>query len=225
MPTTIDCPTPKCKSRLSVPDAGGEVACEACKKSFQFLSKFSYKRLEDFGRRLVLLLDHGLVQKTDPVKAAIDDLLGAVYSLIHAKQQDFQERTGKTQYGVVRTRAQQIQLGIARTDGRWIAGWHFNSALYRLSAVYHRLLKSVTGDYEQVVADLLPKAEFCYCKWTRNRWTNSHIGRIHQEVNLLKHDKHGIYSGRRATLANAESAIGELLMLLEAWVNAPKSRK
>jgi len=32
-----------------------------------------------------------------------------------------------------------------RTSGNWLAGFHFNSALFRIAATYHRGLKVVSG--------------------------------------------------------------------------------
>jgi hypothetical protein len=42
-------------------------------------------------------------------------------------------------------RAAQIAGGQLRFDGKWMAGFHFNSALFRIAAVYHRILKIVVG--------------------------------------------------------------------------------
>jgi hypothetical protein len=49
------------------------------------------------------------VQDAEHIQAVIDDLLGAVYSLIHARIYGFKDRKGKIEPMVVRMRAKQIQ--------------------------------------------------------------------------------------------------------------------
>jgi hypothetical protein len=198
------------------------VTCSGCQETFHFLATLANKPLTEFGRRMLVLLENERVQNEKPIQASIDDLLGAVYSLIHAKSHQFVHRTGQVEIPVVKTRARQIQFGVVRTDGRWIAGWHFNSALFRLAAVYHRLLKAVTGEDENV-ADLLQPAREMFLRQAKRNWENKCIHKIYQEVNCLKHSARGLYFSRRATFADAVSSIEELLRLAEAWAKSVRS--
>jgi hypothetical protein len=185
----------------------------------------SYRALADFGRRLAVLLNGTTVRSDRNAVGSLDDLLGAVYSLILARHYYFINRTDQTiDIEVVLTRAQQIQRGEVRTDGKWIAGWHFNSALYRIAAVYHRLLKVVWGQpaTHDNIPTLRPKIEDLYRQWTKIDWSSSCVHAIHTQVNTLKHTPKGIYSSRTATFEDAITSIDELLNLVEAWSdNAP----
>ena len=53
-----------------------------------------------------------------------------------------------------------------------MAGFHFNSGLFRLDSVYHRFLKiavdePTTGD---TVKGLRPKVDGLYPQWTQRQW-------------------------------------------------------
>ena len=91
-----------------------------------------------------------------------------------------------------------------------MAGFHFNSGILRLSAVYHRVLRVITGEHRknQMVRDLLPKLGYA--------WSHVNIGKVHTEVNKLKHDSGGLGKGREAKFGQALDAIEELLDLIEA---------
>ena len=120
------------------------------------------------------------------------------------------------------SRAEQVARGDIRIDGKWIAGWYFNSALFRAAAVYHRLLKVVAGDpgTKDGVWDLLPKVEARYQSWTNAAWSSGCIRDVHSQVKFLKHEPQGMYHGRTATFADAVGGIGELLELVEGWRKA-----
>lgn len=105
-----------------------------------------------------------------------------------------------------------------RLDGVWMAGFHFNSALYRIAAVYHRALKLAASDKAQkqkrpMVNYLLPDVTRRFPSWTHQRLTA-----VHNEVNLLKHERAGIYATRRVSFDEAVGATQELLDLLETWL-------
>src|SRR6266436_3805112 len=105
-----------------------------------------YQTLAEFGGKLATLLNNPKVESDPNAVGVLDDLLGAVYSLILARHHHFDDRTNRPiEIDVVQKRALQIQNGDVRIDGKWIAGWHFNSALFRIAAVYHRLLKVCAG--------------------------------------------------------------------------------
>ncbi len=180
----------------------------------------SYQALAGFGGRLAGLLGNMAVQSDPNAVGSLDDLLGAVYSLILARHHHFVDRTDRAiELEALRKRAEQVQRGDVRIDGKWIAGWHFNSALFRVAAVYHRLLKVVSGQpaTQDFVGTLRPKVEALYKQWTKVDWSSNSVQAIHTEVNTLKHTPQGVHSGRTATFEDAVAGIDELLNLVEAW--------
>lgn len=182
-----------------------------------------YQTLAGFGGKLATLLNNSKIQSDKNVVGVLDDLLGAVYSLILARHHHFDDRTDRPiEIDKVQKRALQIQDGDVRIDGKWIAGWHFNSALFRIAAVYHRLLKVCAGDpaTKDYVPTLLPKVEAFYQEWKMVKWSNDHVRAIHDEVNALKHTPQGVHSARTATFDDALASIGELVDLVAAWSSA-----
>lgn len=110
-----------------------------------------------------------------------------------------------------------------------MAGCHFNSAISRLSFVYHRSLKIVTVQLtrrngvgrEDDKTSLIYGAKQIYEGWTHHPWDNQNISKVHKGINGLKHDAKGIYWGRDVNETEAIQAIKELLNLLEAWTSQP----
>lgn len=178
----------------------------------------TYGRLANFAARLKVLLDRPKVQADPYLSHTLDDFLGAIYALILAKSQDFTDRPAGTspERDKVQIRAEQVANGHVRLGGKWMAGFHFNSALLRLSAVYHRILRVLTNDHRKgaTVGDLRNK--LAYGTWTGRPWSHANIQQIHTEVNALKHDSAGVGGGRNATYAHALDAVEELLDVLEA---------
>jgi hypothetical protein len=177
----------------------------------------TFKKLCEFATRIDILLNSPKATSNNALVGALDDLLGAIYSLIFAKVNDFQNRPNQQiDRGVVIKRAEQLAQGKVRNEDKWMAGFHFNGAIYRLSATYHRFLKIVSGKDERISV-LGPEVEVIYRQWTGNDWENGNIRQVHIQVNDLKHVPEGIYELRRATLENGVSAVGELLDLVEQW--------
>src|SRR6267378_5710466 len=93
------------------------------------------EELIDFGGRLAELLNSGKAKRNDCALATLDDLLGAVYALIFAmhKEPSFKNRPigQRTDPHVILNRARAIAKSHRiRTTGKWMAGFHFNSALF-----------------------------------------------------------------------------------------------
>jgi hypothetical protein len=179
-----------------------------------------YKALAGYGSRLVGLLGNTEVRSDADAIGSLDDLLGAVYSLIFAKHYHFVDRPDRAiEIDAIRKRAEQIQRGVVRIDGKWMAGWHFNNGLFRVAAVYHRLLKVASGqpDLKRPMAKLLLDVKIIYRQWTGADWINDHAQVIYEEVNTLKHTPEGVYSARKATFDDAIAGIDELLRLVDAW--------
>jgi len=117
------------------------------------------------------------VQGNPDLAGSLDDFLGAVYALIQAKQHAFADRVGPIEISAVQKRAQKIAIGQVRIDGKWIAGFYFNNALFRTAAIYHRVLKIVVGE-KAYVSVLVPKAKALYLQWT-----NTKLDTVHDQVN------------------------------------------
>lgn len=181
------------------------------------------KELIEFAGRIGALLDSQKVQSSASMRASLDDLLGAVYSLIYARHHDYDDRQqslGPQDIRAVRVRASDMSLGRVRTEGKWTAGYYFNNSLFRVAAIYHRALKIVTGKKEgdKVYLDTLrPIAESLFQNWENRGWISTNLAKLHKEVNELKHTPGGIYQGRDVQFSEAISAVDELLTLIEAW--------
>jgi hypothetical protein len=182
------------------------------------LSDPANRDLAELGRRLDVLLNKPRVLTDDNIAGTLDEFLGALYALILARIQGFVDRTPGTPIEIpaLQRRSAQIASGKVRVDGPWMAGFHFNSALLRLAAVYHRGLKILTGAVGYV-NPLLKKLDPLYRGWTGKSWSNSNIDRLHHEVNDLKHTPQGLFGGRNVAYAVAVEAVDELLQLFEAW--------
>lgn len=167
--------------------------------------------LSSYAGRISKLLAAPVAQANPGLVGSLDDFLGAVYALIQAKQHGFADRTGPIQIAAVKERAQMIAAGKVRSDGKWIAGFHFNNALFRTAAVYHRVLKIVVGE-KAYVPVLLPKAQTLFPRWTSNK-----LSMVHDQVNDLKHTPRGIHDERKVTYDDAVAAVDELLVLIEGW--------
>src|SRR5580704_80905 len=104
--------------------------------------------LFELAGRIATLFSSPQVQASVYMQASLDDLLGAIYSLIYARQHGYAERNhslGTDDIQNVQVRASDICVSKVRTEGKWTAGYYFNSALFRIAAVYHRVLKTVAG--------------------------------------------------------------------------------
>ena len=112
----------------------------------------------------------------------------------------------------------QLADGRIREDGKWMAGFHFNSAMFRMSAVYHRVLQIVTGKKGDV-GTLRHEAEIFYRRWRGSTWAHGSLHAVHGQVTDLKHTPHGTFFGRRrgASYEGAVVGMSQLLDLIEAW--------
>jgi hypothetical protein len=65
------------------------------------------------------------------LQAWLDDLLGAIYSLMYAKRHKFVSRPqtlAQKDIGNVLIRARKMAASKLRTEGKWTARFHFNNA-------------------------------------------------------------------------------------------------
>ncbi len=182
----------------------------------------AFAELGKFADRIATPLESPTVKLTD-MPACLDDLLGVVYALIFARQQGFVNRSSiPIEVDKVVVRAQDVAKGRVRVDGKWMAGFHFNSAIYRLAAVYDRVLRVVVcGGEKERVGSLRDKAKERY-----SGWNSDQLDRINEQVNTLKHRPPGVFEGRKAVYLDAMSALAELLNLIDlphphrAWRDA-----
>ncbi len=103
--------------------------------------------LADYGARILKLLQRPQAQHNNFFMATLDDFLGVLYALIFAKcnNRPFKDRNGPIEVQTIVKRPEHVAKGRVRTSGNWLAGFHFNSALFRIAATYHRGLKVVSG--------------------------------------------------------------------------------
>src|SRR6266571_4708631 len=91
------------------------------------LSEPAYAGLARFARRIADLLRLPGVKTNPEMLGTLDDLLGAIYALIIARERDFTNRTDRRiEIAAVERRAMQLADGRIREDGKWMAGFHFN---------------------------------------------------------------------------------------------------
>jgi hypothetical protein len=164
------------------------------------------KDLASFAERIAVVAECFRKKPRDPMVAALDDLLGAVYSLVSAIEKDFKGKLGPSEFEPVFTRAKHLASGQVRKDGNWMAGFHFNNAMFRISALLDRLPKALGGR---------ATAESRYQKKTGKAWENKEAHEIRKEVNRLKHKASGVFGKRRSALKAAITAVEQLLHLAE----------
>ena len=180
----------------------------------------SFQRLPLLAKRIGQLLSSNPQPKRS-LQACLDDLLGAVYSLMYAKHYEFDDRpqplTPENMDSVV-VRAKDMAASKLRTEGKWTAGFYFNNALFRTSGVYHRTLKILSGNEltrkDMGVGVLRPIVEKLYKARKGLPWEYRNVKQVHNEVVELKHKK-GVIEGRNVPFATAADAVEELLNLIE----------
>ena len=104
-----------------------------------------------------------------------------------------------------------------------MAGFHFNSALFRIAAAYHRALKVVLAEAQSrdFAPALQPRAAALYRQWNSKDWSSARNEDVYKEVNHLKHTPKGVYEGRIVQFKDEMDAIEELLDLIESWARQP----
>lgn len=138
-----------------------------------------------------------------------------IYSLIFASVRDFKDRTdGPIEIGPVKTRAEQLANGHVRITGAWMAGYHFNSALFQTSAVYRRILKTIDRR-DASLKILLPLRQAAYAQKANLDWPNTNIEQVRAQVSYPEHDADGTYHARRVSYEQEVSPAEELIDLLE----------
>jgi hypothetical protein len=158
-----------------------------------------YHALAESASPIAGLLDTPKVGADKGVKDCLDLLLGAVYSLVFATQEKFEHRVGRpVEDDKVLIRARDLKAGTVRMDGKWIAGFHLNSALFRVSCVYDRILSLLSQ--RPTLDERRKDAETRY-GWREHDKTRA----IRGQVNKFKHSTSGTYVRRHqnADLSNS----------------------
>lgn len=159
--------------------------------------------LENLGSRLATL-----VQENPDLLDSLDFATGALMCLIEAKRLGFTDRVGPLHAGYQSNlvkRASRMRKGQLPKTGTWLAGLRFNSALLRIGADYHRILRVLTGK-DEYVRKLLPLVS--------QPFSHSNLDKVHKEVNKLKHKEAGLASGRDVAFEEAVLALEELIELV-----------
>jgi len=179
--------------------------------------------LADFGERILRLLKSPQAQRSHFFVATLDDFLGALYALVFSQHNDhpFQTRSGPIEVRTVVRRAEDITQGKLRISGNWLAGFHFNSAIFRIAACYHRGLKVVSNKEASKLwkHQLLPDVQTNFPTW---QYVN--LDKVYDEVNDLKHTAEGTFNSRSVSRAEAVSSVAELLELFELWTKTQPSQ-
>jgi hypothetical protein len=177
------------------------------------------KELAGYGARIAMLLLSPHAEKNHFLVATLDDFLGALYALIFARHNNrpFEARSGPIEVQWVVKRAENVAEGTVRTSGNWLAGFYFNSALFRIAASYHRGLKVMLNNEASRLnkPQLLEGIELVF-----PRWQHKNLDEVYDEVNDLKHSPEGVFSSRSVSRKEAYAAVAELLELFELWSNA-----
>src|SRR5689334_12318504 len=93
------------------------------------------KALTGYGSRVATLLGKRRVQSSPHMIAALDDFLGALFALLFARQGKFVDRTSQPiEVDAIKRRATQLADAAIKSEGPWLAGFHFNSAIYRIAS-------------------------------------------------------------------------------------------
>jgi len=148
-----------------------------------------------------------LVEQLPGFLDILDLLGGAIYSLNMAMQLGFTDRAGelKPNYSEnLAKRMRAISAGRIPQSGLWLAGLHFNSAIFRIAAAYRRC------------QDAFKRRERRLGTAQPTRFETASLNRIRDECDRLKHEFEGILRGRLAVAELAITALEELIRALQA---------
>ena len=59
------------------------------------VNEYPYDRLTSYAKRIVTLLEHPVIEKSDEMKSSLDELLGSIHSLIIAHKLEYEDRIKK----------------------------------------------------------------------------------------------------------------------------------
>lgn len=166
-----------------------------------------------------------LAQKLEPLMKSsrgaaerdpLDYLLGALHALFQAKQLGYQHRPqsldDKYWNEGPLPRVGYMAQGKLRVEGKWLAGFYFNSALVRLAAAFDRTVR-LKATRKKIKVKKRPVWNLLLDLGLQ-RFSKGKLARVYREVNPLKHAPEGLATGRRITMTDATQAFDEMLDLL-----------
>ncbi len=135
----------------------------------------------------------------------LDLTVGALVSLVRAGQLGYKERIGKAlsakYYEKLNRLASGMAKGVLPDDRPWLAGYYFNSALFRLGAAREMTSKLLTSlDKRKATKGSIV--------------TPAGLDRVYDEYCSLKHDLRSLRMGRRVTFEQAMESLSELVYVL-----------
>ena len=197
-----------------------------------------------FADRIAALLESPKAIPGGDLVDWLDALLGAVYSLHYAQKLGYTHRPSAStkleqqkMLDELKNKTLERAMALAnggepRNHGKWMAGFHFNNALYRISACHDRGIKIATGynlrasgkkegQKSKHLTDSKEAINEIFRKCHKPPWSDTNAAAIREQVSVMKH-REGIHGGRKsdAALVNAILAVRELLELMETWTAA-----
>jgi hypothetical protein len=161
------------------------------------------KRCRELASRVAYL-----IRREPDLSDTLDFAIGAIYALLKAIEFGYVDRTkalSPNYWTSLATRAENMGRGTLPGRDHWVAGFYFNSALMRISAVYERTAKKLSGRQRGDVPHLLRLIDPPFVN-------NPQLEKVRIEVNNLKHEECGLSEGRKVKL---EEAIGALIELVD----------
>ena len=174
------------------------------------------RKLKECAKRLAALMKDRR-NKGDKLPTEITGLfVGAIHSLLLANHHGYKKDTGDTAQ-LASWASKLAEPGAAKLDEAFgndevKAGYHFNNALLRIAAVYHKALKRLFGK-DKGLRPALEKALEKRCEALWSKVKDSHLPDIYTRVNALKHD--GNDRSGRIEIGKATLACERLLCLLK----------
>jgi hypothetical protein len=164
------------------------------------LTNAHLKELTGCAARVAKLVSRTPAPNVDQL-GALDDLLGAIYALITAEELGYQGKTSQSDLKALRDRSNDVAAGKVRFDGSWMGGYHFNSALFRISAIFDRLPKALTCCHVT--------SEAAYRTKKGIPWDKKYAHKIRKQVNRMKHVPGGTFPARIPKRRPRRSAGGD----------------
>lgn len=141
----------------------------------------------------------------------LDYLLGAAYGLLEANKAGFQDRpqAHPEEYAAYVVQYADIIAHGKKPQNIWLAGYHFNSGIQRLAAVFDRF-SLLLGQSSYVKATPRMTA----VRGAEKNWDKWHS--VYREVNAFKHRPDGRGRGRTVTFADAVEGIEQAIQAFTA---------
>ena len=150
------------------------------------------------------------VKTSDDVLLGVKGLLvGAAFSLMKSHLLGFNANVGSEYPNELYGIAQEIVAGELPESGSWLAGFFFNSALMRIAAGYHILLKRMFGNTDDSRNILSKKA----IKTGKIHPDDINLlDKVYQDVNDFKHEGGKLLRYRRVESIDEAIAAGQKLI-------------